>query len=219
MRNDLTIIYYTSNKEDPRFEGRIQHSLWHTIRGLPLISVSQKPIDFGTNICVGDVGITGHNALRQLLIGVTEAKTRFVCTAESDFLYPKDYFEYIPKMDDIFYMAMPLYVLFAQKGVPQKFYSKPNGSESAMVIGRDFLIKKMNELFCGKEMWVTKETRGHFPKYLHGHEKSSYFYPSFPIVTFKTDSNMHRKTPHKGNGVNELPGWGSSNDLIRRYRA
>lgn len=217
MRTDLTIIYYTSNREDQRFEMRIQRSLLHQARGLPLISVSQKPVDFGTNICVGEVGVNTHNALRQMQIGAIEAKTRFVCIAEADFLYPKEYFHYLPEMDDVFYLAMPLYVLFAQKGKTHVFVPKRQGSEAAMIVGRDFLVEKLKEMFSGKEEWAKIEIP-HSLKYLHKHGKRLYFNTQIPTITFKTDNNMHRKTTFIHSiKLTELPGWGTAHDLLRKY--
>ena len=35
----------------------------------PIISVSQKPMDLGNNICVGDVERSSQNGYMQLLIG------------------------------------------------------------------------------------------------------------------------------------------------------
>jgi hypothetical protein len=217
MRDDLTIIYYTSNTELPKFEAKIRRTLVHMSGGLPIVSVSQKPIDFGKNICVGEVGVTGHNALRQMLIGARAATTRFVCMAESDFLHPKDYFTFVPPRDDVFYMAMPLYVLFAQRGKTRLFCPKPQGSEAAMVINREYLIEKMEEMFYGKQEWAREEVRDNL-KTLWKHGTREYFYPKDPVITFKTDANMHRKTPfRRGRCVSELPGAGSAERLIRKY--
>ena len=141
--SDLTVIYYTSNREKELFESRIRQSLLDVIGDLPLISVSQKPIDFGKNICVGDVGVSSQNAFRQLQIGAMEAKTRFVCPAESDFLYPKEYFEFRPPREDIFYIMAPLWVCFHQRGFAKVFCEKPRGSESTVIVGRDYLIGKI----------------------------------------------------------------------------
>ena len=114
-RTDLTVIYYTNNLEKPEFEGRIQRTLKETTDFLeiPIISVSQKPIDFGKNICVGEVGASSQNAFRRLQLGAIEAKTRFVCPAEADFLHPREYFEFVPPSDRTAWVAIPVWVLNA----------------------------------------------------------------------------------------------------------
>ena len=76
-----TVIYYTSNREHRRFERKIIDSLVKQSDGLDIISVSQKPISLGKNICVGNVGQSVFNAWRQLQIGVREAKTEFEAVA------------------------------------------------------------------------------------------------------------------------------------------
>ena len=61
MNSFATIVYYTSNRENPDFENRITFRLLKTAKKLnmPLINVTQKPMPgFGKNICVGDVGVS-----------------------------------------------------------------------------------------------------------------------------------------------------------------
>ncbi|KKT37762.1 MAG: hypothetical protein UW26_C0025G0001, partial [Candidatus Collierbacteria bacterium GW2011_GWF1_44_12] len=53
MKNQVTVLYYTSNREDEKFETRIRKNLLKNCGDLPIVSVSQKPIDLGRNICVG----------------------------------------------------------------------------------------------------------------------------------------------------------------------
>ena len=86
MTQDITIVYYTSNTENPVFEEKIRQILLADSQGLPIISVSQRPITFGTNICVGEVGRSSYNQWRQLQIGVQAAKSKYIALAESDFL-------------------------------------------------------------------------------------------------------------------------------------
>ena len=64
MRDDLTMIYYTANTEDPALENNVRNFLVKQANGIPIVSVSQKPIDFGTNICVGEVGFNHYNGKR-----------------------------------------------------------------------------------------------------------------------------------------------------------
>jgi len=45
-----TILYYTSNHEDPVFEQKIIDSLLENCGNLPIVSVSQKPIKLGQNV-------------------------------------------------------------------------------------------------------------------------------------------------------------------------
>lgn len=208
----MTVIYYTSNTEKPEFETRIQRTLRHMSRPCPIVSVSQKPIEFGENICVGEVGVTGHNALRQFLLGVQAAKTKYVCNAESDFLYPREYFKFVPPRDDVLYYASPVYVLFSGS---KQFIAKANGSSFVIVADREHLIKTLEEMFKDKPMWVEEKTKTKLvhPYLLGGRE----YFTTPPIVTFKTAQNMHKKTPIGKEKVDELEPWGSARGLKRKY--
>jgi len=218
MRSDLTIIYYTSNRENPRFEARIRRTLRHMSRPLPIISVSQKPIDFGKNICVGDVGASSHNAWRQLQIGAMEATTEFVCTAESDTIYPRQYFQFRPKRNNVAYLVKPLWVLFSQRGKATIFVYKPRSSESSMVVGRECLIDAIDRVFDGYDKWGMGSANGETFPYLLTKIRKSEFNVSIPVITFKTDENMHRGTPHQSSSkCRELPFIGSANALRKRY--
>lgn len=218
MRDDLTVIYYTSNREKPEFEKKIQQALLGTINGLPLISVSQKPVDLGKNICVGEIGLSAQNAWRQFQIGAMEAKTKFVCSAEDDVLYAPDFFSFLPTQEDAWYIAHPMYVLWNLRGKKRAFGLKQQGSESAVIVGREYLIRKIEEMLDGFGMWRKEpEPRGSIPL-LFKDVNPEHFTTSVPSVTFKTEEDMHRRTFFKkGSIVRDIPYWGNSQELIRKY--
>jgi hypothetical protein len=155
----ITVVYYTSNRESEVFENKIKDRILKAIGGLPLISVSQKPIDFGHNICVGDIGTSDENVLKQLLIGCEEAGTPFVATAEADCLYPPTgYFDFKPDDINTVYRHINLWVL--TRG--WKHYRKKAYSLCAQISGRKYLINRLKEiigppLIRGKDI-VNKRT-------------------------------------------------------------
>ena len=94
---DLTIIHYTANKLPETTAGKIRAHLLEVTRGeMPIISVSQKPIDFGVNICVGDIGQSKYNVYKQIYIGLQQVKTEYIATSEDDTLYNYEHFTYRP---------------------------------------------------------------------------------------------------------------------------
>ncbi len=93
---DLSILYYTSNMIPEKFMKNIQDQIVKAAPNTAIISVSQKPIDFGKNICVGDIGRNLYNLYYQVLVGLREVKTKYVAMAEDDTLYPPEHFEYRP---------------------------------------------------------------------------------------------------------------------------
>jgi hypothetical protein len=100
---ETTIIYYTDNTLEEGLLKFCQKKLLEAADGKRIISISQKPIDFGENICVGDIGRSHLNLYKQILIGVEKAKTKYIALAEHDCLYVKEHFDYIPPVDDKFF--------------------------------------------------------------------------------------------------------------------
>jgi len=218
---DRTVVYYTSNREAPAFEAKIQAALVRTCGDVPIVSVSQQPITLGTNICVGEVGHSVHNAWRQLQIGAEHATTPYICAAESDYLYPPDYFTFRPPSDAIFYCPWPMYVLFAQTHRSGVFGLKPIGQEGAIVVGREFLLRRLATIYAGLPQWKDRPPGTREPKRLQLCQTitSARFPTATATVNFKTDANLHQVTRYKRPLVNALPGWGSGEALLREYCA
>lgn len=207
-----TIIYYTSNREDERFEQVIRDQILRAAGDIPIISVSQKPIDFGYNICVGNVGISNQNAHRQFQIGCEAATTEYVHSAESDTLYPSEYFRFIPNDLNHAYRT-PIYLF--KRGKPY-FYRK-RASESATVVGREYVIKAINKSLQNRGLWrCTLETAKEVPyTFRHGNWKP--FRLNVPIVNIKTPNQMHQWHGYD-EMVEELPLWGNAKDIERLFK-
>jgi len=102
--NDLTLLYYTANKIPETFGQNVRNHLVSLFpEGIPIISVSHKPIDFGKNIHVEGFEYSIYNIYKQILIGAKEATTKYVACCEDDALYPREHFEYRPKDDEFAY--------------------------------------------------------------------------------------------------------------------
>lgn len=100
--NDLTILYASASamREEPA--QRIRENLLEiTQNKYPVVSVTQKPIKFGKNICVGEIGKSKYNEFKQILIGVKEIKTKYTAVVDDDTLYCPEHFDFRP-LDGIF---------------------------------------------------------------------------------------------------------------------
>ena len=103
-RLDKTILYPTDHSLDPHLFDVCQRWLVKQSCGCPIVSVSQKPMDFGTNVCVGDIGRSGISLDIQLLEGLKTIKTKWVMVAEHDCIYGEEHIRWIPPNDiDFFY--------------------------------------------------------------------------------------------------------------------
>lgn len=214
--NDATIIYYTSNKEDPEFEKRVQENLLKVSGGLPIISVSQKPIDLGTNICVGDVGVSGFNMFRQVQIACEAAKTPFVISAEADCFYPPDYFQFIPPRIDVPYRDNNLYVMPDKRDF---FFYKKEGATHAQIVGREFYLQILNKLFEGAPTWSIEEKN--FPKERHHKadvfDQIEYWKSPNPVFQIKTHKGMRYYTHSDRTPIHSLPYWGEGKKVRKIY--
>lgn len=213
---NTTIIYYTSNREDPKFEQRIQENLLKVCGNLPIISVSHKPIDLGENICVGDVGASGFNMFRQVQIACEKAKTDFVISAEADCLYPPDYFEFVPKQDDVCYRTNNLYVMPDHRDY---FFHKKEGATHAQIVGRKFYLDTLKKLFKGAPKW--SETEKNFPKERlkkeDVFEHIEYWETKNPVVQIKTHRSMRYYTHSERVPIHSLPYWGEGKKVRAYY--
>lgn len=216
--SETTILYYTSNREVPEFEERIRQNILKVCGGLPIISISQKPIDFGRNICVGEVGASGFNMFRQVLIGCKAAETDFIISAESDCLYPPDYFSWIPEREDVCYRNSNLYVMPQHRTY---FWKKEEGATHAQIVGREFYINRLEFLFQGCPEWSVEEKN--FPKERRKQEDVfrphmiEYYDTENPVVQIKTSQSMRHYTNSDRQARMEIPYWGSGVNFRKTY--
>lgn len=216
MKPKATILYYTSNREGENFEGRIRENILRHNPGLPIVSISQKPIDFGHNIVVGDVGASGFNMFRQVLLGLEVVNTPFVISAEADCLYPPDYWEWLPPKDNVCYRDNHLYYLPRNRNY---FFEKKEGATHAQVIGTKFYKETLEKLFEGAPTWSVEEKN--FPKERHRREDVVRHVERYktknPVVQIKTHRSMRHYTNSERIPVYELPYWGKAEDFRKQY--
>lgn len=214
----ITILYYTSNMEGEVFEGRIRQNILDVKGDIPLISVSQKPLDFGENICVGEVGASGFNMFRQIQIGLERVKTKFVVAAEADCLYPYDYFNFIPSRDDIAYRTDRTYVMPQERAF---FFRKFGGATHSQVVGTEYYKKVLADLFKDAPEWSMQERN--FPK--ERTRKDDIFdeyviyHSRYPVVQIKTHRSMRHYTESERTPIYKLPFWGEGKDFREKYYA
>lgn len=211
---DITILYYSSNRENPEFERQIQENLLKYAGNLPIISVTQKPTNLGTNIVVGDVGASGFNMFRQVLIGCKEAKTKFILSTEADCLYPPDYFKFIPPKDNVCYRDKNLYVMGDKRSY---FFKKEEGATHAQIVGREFYIETLEKLFEGAPEWSVEEKN--FPKERLRKEdvfdEIEYYETENPVIQIKTGNSMRYYTHSDRTPVYSLPFWGDGKEIAK----
>lgn len=211
---DTTVVYYTANVEDEAFERQIRDTILKNSAGLPIISVSRKPIDFGENICIGEQPVNYANLNRQLLVGLKAAKTRFVLAAEADTLYPPDYFKFTPPEEDHVYRYRNVWVLYTWPSV--RFYGRfwrKLMTCAAQICGREYWIEQINKVLKDPEDWsgpvadtpVFKEVL-----------QPLYTWTGNPVITCKTTQNMTRYSSYFKITASGFPLWGTAENLLQQ---
>jgi len=211
-KKDLTLIYYTSNKENEDFEKKIQRIIKKISGDIRIISVSQKPIDFGENICVGDVGANDHNLYRQIQIACKEAKTPFVASLESDNLYPIDYIRLNPTRMDTLYRYNNIWILKYWR----TYFVRKRWCEGAQIAGREFYLDLLEKEFENKPIWTTA-TRTKTNPFRNLGNNFLWYGTDIPVVSIKTGNGLRSNTiTDNTRYTKELPYWGSSKIVKRK---
>ncbi len=142
---DLTVLYLTASKIKESFAAYQRQILLEAIGDYPLISVSRKPLDFGTNI-LDDGKRSPSNIYYQMLRAAKMATTEFVATAEDDCLYHRNHFTFFRPRPDEFAYDQNRFALFTW-GEP--IYSWRNRkSNCSLIAPRKLLIEALEERFA-----------------------------------------------------------------------
>jgi len=94
------VIYYSDNLIQEPIKSIVQKYILDS--GLPIVSCSLKPIDFGENYVVDK--IRGYATMvEQIMTALEHTKTDIVFFCEHDVLYPKCHFDFMPPKEEIYY--------------------------------------------------------------------------------------------------------------------
>lgn len=212
---DTTIIYYTANTEKEYLERKVRETILKNSGGLPIISISRKPIDFGENICVGEQPVNYANLNRQLLIGLKTAKTRFALATESDTFYPPEYFNFIPPIENHVFHYTNVYSLYTWHS--KRYYGlfwKKFMSCAARICGCEYWISQIERLLDPKDWNLDVKDGPVFPDIL----QFKYSWKSInPVLTLKTSNNLSRYTSHRKKPENPINYWGYAEKILEEF--
>lgn len=207
--NDRTLLYYSANTEDPAFEQRIIDDLVKKAGNIPIISVSHKPMTLGTNICVGeDKPFSYTSEWKQVLIGLKAATTKFVIAAESDCLYPPEYFTFTPPVEDMMYQYENIWMVWKHHNA---FWKKTGYCEGAQMCGREYWIKCLEPLLPDTWETLTREEESALVKKIFPERRH---WTGDPVISFKTrDGVSYRTTFDSKTKTKELHPYGKIEEV------
>lgn len=213
---DKTIIYYTSNREEEAFEQKIIDDMLSKSGNTPIISVSQKPMDLGQNICIGDVGHSYLNERKQILMAAKLAKTDYVIVAESDFLYSPEYFNFEPTGEN-FYRYEDIWIMWLT-GKYKNFHHKRTISDGAQIVKRDYFVNLLEKYLEPYPNWYEKNDRERDPRHSpYHHVPYALIHGKIPCVSIKTNFGLTFLTAVDDRTSKSLPHWGNVEALRSKF--
>lgn len=222
--SNITIILLTANRVPEGWAKFHKEKLIEAANGSPIITLSQKPMDWGTNILQNaEYGIS--NIYYQLLKGAKAAETDFIAVAEDDILYPKEHFEFRPP-EDTFAYNMNRFNVFTW-GRPTYFWKDRMGN-STLVAPRKLTIEALEERFAkypdGTPYGITGELGRNNVEDKLGvtRRKSAWFTTETSIIKIDHEFGIDRlaRTHRKGMGIlrsYDIPYWGKAEDVVKKF--
>lgn len=204
--------------------GRIRKHLFKMTEGkYPIVSVSQKPINFGLNICVGEMGQSNYNYFKQMLIGAKEVKTKYIACCDDDTLYVPEHFTHRPPSENIFAYNTNTWIVGSRIFWRQKDLS----GMFCHICPTDLLINNLTPRF---KMYPTqpRDVR-HFgepgkfdTQFGIPNAKVETFSTKLPLATFEYRGSLNGKRkrfglPDQSNYTDVLKPFGNAKKLRKEY--
>lgn len=164
---DKTIIYITDNFLDENITQLCRKNIQESIGNYRLISISQEPIDFGENICVGKLSRSSLSINIQMMEGLKRVNTEFIAIAEHDCLYTKEHFAFVPKDRNTFYYNENVWMLQCYSDTNPQLnglfsWFRERKANSQLIVGTDIMIKATQDRIdmMGDPAWLAKYPLG-----------------------------------------------------------
>ena len=228
--NDLTVLYYTANRIDDGFATRVRQHLHQLVDGrLPIISVSQKRIDFGKNICVGEIGYSAWICYWQILIGARAAQTEFVVCAEDDSLYNWEHLSFRPSTNAFYYNRGGRWILENIAEPRPRFRWRDRTGMCGCIVARELMVSTLEARFAKFNEPITKTyddrlrgwgEPGRYEHYLKLPRVGiEFFETKEPILTLNHKKGLGGlRRPNGGDKIEtRLEPWGEAKDLWEFY--
>lgn len=224
---DLTILYYSSNVLWDQAAQNVRTHLLRVTEGkIPIVSVTQKRLDFGHNIYVGEIGKSYYNCYKQILIGAKACITPYIACCEDDTLYPASHFTHRPSSMDIFSYNNHMW-FFEKYG----YWRKPGDHGMCGCIApTELLIKTLEPRFKkyptqpvmkpGQKERYWQEPGRYDRKYGIPDAKVELFHTKIPLLTFNYFKALGGKKKTEvmiPEQKTYIEGWGDGRVLWKKF--
>lgn len=205
-KSNRVIVFYTDSQLDESLARAVRSHLKKVVGPIPIISVSQKPLNFGKNICVGDLLRNQQSMHEQILAGVKVApENSIIYLCEHDVFYHPSHFAYIPRTDKAIYFNTNR--VYWKQGVNTFLPATSKRALSHGVAYREYLIQYAKKRI--KDLKRDSNSRMQTRWFTWKSER--------PNVNIRHDMNLIFSGRHKERyyakhlkGIKNLPGWGGT---------
>jgi glycosyltransferase involved in cell wall biosynthesis len=183
------IIYYTDNQIPFKFGHIVRREISKT--GLPIVSASLKPMDFGKNIVVREK--RGYLAYHKQILAALEASTAdiiFFC--EHDVFYHASHFDFTPPRNDIYYYNTNFWRVRGSDGYAVHY---DTAQVNLICAYRELLVKHYKEKLrrieaTGFDMAMGFEPGRNSRKERIDDFKGEFFQSEFPCLDIRHGANL-----------------------------
>lgn len=154
------IVYYTDGHIDPGLMRAVQKNIIKaTGDQIPIISVSQQPLNFGRNICVGEKPRCNRSIYEQILAGLEAAEPGSVIyLCEHDVAYCPAHFAHVPEVRDRIEYNQNRY--YWAPGQAEYLPARGKWALSQIVAYREYLMEQVRRALDESEQPSTELYRG-----------------------------------------------------------
>jgi hypothetical protein len=212
------IVYYTNNHVDSLIMEAVQKQILKS--GLPVVSVSLSPIDFGNNIVLD--AKSGHLTMfRQILAGLQASVADVIFFCEHDVLYHPSHFDFIPLRNDVYYYNENVYKVRYLDGKALTYLcNQTSGLCAYRELLLDHYCKRVNRVICeGYSTEMGFEPGTHARTGRVDDFKAESWMSEYPNIDIRHDKNLtpsrwkkeqfrNKKFTKGWQEVTEVPGWG-----------
>lgn len=216
------ILYYTDNTS-------VNHHIAYAVKeqllraNLPIVSVSQLPIRFGKNICIGPMGRSRVSMTKQVLLGLDNTNADIVFIAEHDVLYPPSHFDFTPEDRNTIYYNQNMWRVRTKDGA--NFKSEYNGAVSQLAglkwTLRERFLERLDFFTTGKPLPGLQGFRWYKHKPPGGTSpwcKFGSWVSPIPTLDIRHGENLTGN--RKGFDLKtsqSIPGWGDPRNRFRDF--
>jgi predicted O-methyltransferase YrrM len=199
------IVYFTDSRLEETLDEAVRKNILYACSDIPIISVSQKKLNFGENICIGIRARSYLRLYRQLLRGleaIDDDAIVYVC--EHDVFYHPSHFDFIPPRQGRIYFNKNRY--YTQNGI--NHFTKAIGTRalSQAVAYKPVLISHAKEQVSARIDGIASPCIGPFDNF-----ESKY--PNIDVRHGGNFSNSDRFN-EKEHRYYKIDGWGT----VRMFR-